>query len=207
MELSQIFDLTAIIISTILLMVTFGTVIFAKRNLLAIDSPRLVVTNVKDRNTRETGEKQHFIKASVKNFGEGIALRTYLIVITKNKKHFLSKPLVTLERDDCGELEVDIGFKNEVKKAFIITHDFFDGYYKVDVNTKFDNSHLYSMVRPVKRISSYGLTKNRINRWMKKAKKQGNTYPDLVERKHKKEIEGLKAQFGDRMFVSKDNDK
>lgn len=207
MELSQIFDLTAIIISTILLMVTFGTVIFAKRNLLAIDSPRLVVTNVKDRNTRETGEKQHFIKANVKNFGNGIALRTYLIVITKNKKHFLSKPLVTLERDDCGELEVDIGFKNEVKKAFIITHDFFDGYYKVDVNTKFDNSHLYSMVRPVKRISSYGLTKNRINRWMKKAKKQGNTYPDLVERKHKKEIEGLKAQFGDRMFVSKDKDK
>ncbi|WP_019414502.1 hypothetical protein [Paenisporosarcina sp. TG20] len=172
MELSQTLDLTTIIISIILLMVTFGTVIFAKRNLQAIDSPRLVVTNVKDRLTRETGEEQHFIKASVKNFGNGIALRTYLIVITKNKKHFLSKPLVTLERDDCGELEVDIGFKNEVKKAFIITHDFFDGYYKVDVDTKFDNSHLYSMVRPVKRISSYGLTKKRINRWMKKAKKQ-----------------------------------
>lgn len=206
MELSQIFDLTAIIISMILLVVTFGTVIFAKRNLQAIDSPRLVVTRVKDKMTRENGEEQHFIKASVKNFGSGIALRTYLIVITKNKKHFLSKPLVTLERDDCGELEVDIGFKNEVKKAFIITHDFFDGYYKVDVDTEFDNSHLYSMVRPVKRISSYGLTKKRINRWMKKAKKQGNTYSDLVESKQKKEIEGLKAQFGDKMFVPKDKD-
>lgn len=58
MELSQIFDLTAIIISTILLVVTFGTVIFAKRNLQAIDSPRLVVTRVKDKMTIENGEEQ-----------------------------------------------------------------------------------------------------------------------------------------------------
>jgi hypothetical protein len=39
---------------------------------------------------------------------------------------------------------------------------------------------------------------------MKKAKKQGNTYPDLVERKQRKEVEGLKAQFGDKMFVPRD---
>jgi hypothetical protein len=127
-----------------------------------------------------------------------------LIVITKNKKYHLSKPLVTLERDNSGELEVDIGFRNEVKKAFIIIHDFFDAYYKIDVDTKFDNSHLYSMVKPVKRISSYGLARKGINRWMKKAKKQGNTYLDLVERKQRKEIEGLKAQFGDKMFVPRD---
>ncbi|WRP06880.1 hypothetical protein U9J35_01545 [Rossellomorea aquimaris] len=207
MELSQIFDLTAIIISTILLVVTFGTVIFAKRNLQAIDSPRLVVTRVKDKMTRENGEEQHLIKANVKNFGNGIALRTYLIVITNKKKHFLSKPLVTLEREGGGELEVDIGFSNQVKKAFIVTHDFFNGYYKVEVDTKFDNSHLYSMVKPVKRISSYGLTRKRINRWMKKAKKEGNTYTDYIEKKKKDEIERLKAQFGDKAFIPNDKDE
>ncbi|MGG1632351.1 hypothetical protein [Rossellomorea sp. NRS-1567] len=205
MDTNQIFNLASIIINVILLMVTTGTVLFAKKNLQAIDSPRLVITNVRDK--RISKEEQRLIRVNVKNFGKGIALRTYLLVKTKEKQIHLSKPLVTLEKSDEGELLVDIGLRNEVEKAFIVTHDFFNDYYKVNVDTKFDNSHLYSMVKPVKRISSRGLARIQINRWMKKAKKQGNTYPDIVEEQRRKELDDIKAQFKDMTFVPNEKEE
>ncbi|MCP3026908.1 hypothetical protein [Halobacillus sp. A5] len=203
MNTSEIFNLITILVNISLLLVTIGTVLFAKRNVQAIDSPRLVVTRTNNKLTRKDGEQQ-FIKVRVKNFGNGIALRTYLIVITEDKQCHLSKPLATLENSSTDEIEVEVGFRDEVRKAFVVSNDFFNDYYKLQVNVKFDNSHLHSMVEPVRKVAKYGISRVMIYYWMKKAKKQGNTYPDLIERQRKKELKEIREKLGGMVFVPKD---
>ncbi|MYL44406.1 hypothetical protein GLV94_01995 [Virgibacillus halodenitrificans] len=194
MEIEQTFNLTTIIINLLLLFVTIGTVLFAKRNIQAIDSPRLVVINVRDKLSRKERE-QHLIRVNVKNFGNGIALRTYLILITKNKQYYLSKPLVTLGNNDSGELSSEIEFRDEVKKAYVITQDFFNDYYKVKVDINFDNSHLHTLIKPIKRVAKYSISRWRINTWLRKCKKQGHTYPDFVQQHRDIEVKKLKESM------------
>lgn len=204
MNTSHFFNLITIILNISLLLVTFGTVLFAKRNVQAIDSPRLVATRTNNKLTRKNGEQQ-FLRVKVKNFGSGVALRTYLIAITKDKKCHLSKPLATLEESATDEIEVEIGFRDEIRKAFVVSNDFFNDYYKLQINVEFNNSNLHSMDRPVKKVFKYGLSRVKINYWMKKAKKQGNTYPDLIRRQREKEIKEIKEKFDGMVFVPKDN--
>ena len=134
-------------ISALLVIVTIWMALVAYRNLNAIDSPRLVVTHVSEKHSGKE-EKHHYVKAIVKNYGSGVALKTYLLVKDSNNQYYQSKPLVGLRSGGDSELLVDIDVKEEVKDAIVITQDFFNSIYRVKVDTSFDNSHLHNMAEP-----------------------------------------------------------
>lgn len=70
-------DYISLGINLFLMIITLSAVFYAKRSLIASDSPRVVVTNYKK---RISSTDDYFFTASinVKNFGNGVAIKTFV---------------------------------------------------------------------------------------------------------------------------------
>ncbi|SFL39144.1 hypothetical protein SAMN04487943_101314 [Gracilibacillus orientalis] len=200
-------------INIILVLITLGTVIYAKKNVIATDSPRVIITNYKETYSHKD---ENFFKVgvSVKNFGNGVAIKTFLLLIVvdkqKRKHYFLSKPISGLESKMIRETEIELTreqISNEMitsmespKKyvgAFVISQDFFNNLYWSPITFTKNEIHLQDFVIPINRISKLSLKYRIVKRQIKKTKKQKNTYVDRISNN------GIVIENIDQKFIKK----
>ncbi|OAL91710.1 hypothetical protein AY610_04360 [Bacillus velezensis] len=190
-----------LIISSFAALISLSSYFLTRKNLQINDAPRLIASNIKKRleNQKVT------ISFEVKNYGKGVALKTFLIITVKggNKKgdqHYLSKPLVTLEPGKTGVLEIVFKKKeteDQISGAILVSQDFFDNFHITETNLQFNNQHLKEFSKPVKQISKIlrMCTHRRIRKMMNLASDQGNTAVDRKQKEQKEIIEELQKAF------------
>lgn len=188
-----------------LVILSLCTVLYARKTYLATNTPRIIVKSTKYSSTRDKGDTLVF---HIKNFGKGIAVKTYLILEYKDGSevtNYLSKPEVTIETDEEREIRFNftedgiLDFKNLT--GFIFSQDFSGGFYyvKLDLSQSFSNQHLKEFdksVRPINRFAN-PLKFRKMKTSMKRAIEQRNTYVDVVERAHEK----LHSAINDEQFL------
>lgn len=192
-------------------MITLGAVIYAKKSLLANDAPRILVTNYQEKISRN--DDDHFeARVRVKNFGNGVAVKTFLLFITDDrgvKHYFLSKPIVSLESKCEAEAEIilskddisheminSISDKKKPAGAFLISQDFFNNLYYSFISLAQDDSHLKDFSVPIRQVSKFHPIYRFIRGFIKKANKQKNTYTHRIGRKNSKMLKELEQMMG-----------
>ncbi|MDE1415110.1 hypothetical protein PVM66_16190, partial [Bacillus licheniformis] len=84
-----------------LVLLSFFTVLYARKTYLATNTPRIVVKKIK--HIRSRG-KDPIFECNIKNYGKGIAVKTFLVLEFKEglfkTTSFLSKPEVTIATDE-----------------------------------------------------------------------------------------------------------
>jgi hypothetical protein len=180
------------------------TLIIASKNFQVADSPRLVVTNRKETQSREKEKLIYEVGVIVKNYGNGVALRTYLMAETVDGQFHLSKPTKTLTTDQTEEIKLNIRSRKNVKKAYVLTQDFFNNIYFLHFDYNFfNNSHLNTFVSPVKKTMKYGLKFWQLKFFMWRARNQRNTYPDQVRREAEETIKRIEEEFNIKPQIKK----
>jgi len=174
-----------------LVLLSFFTVLFARKTYLATNTPRIVVEKTTFRQSRQKAPE---IECNIKNYGKGIAVKTFLILEYKKgilkKTSFKSKPEVTISENEERILRItlnpeDKNIRRDQFTGFVVSQDFTGGYYYVKLKYK-KNEHLKTFDKPVQPINKFlNLIKFlKIKYSMRRADKQGNTYVDLAEKKY-----------------------
>lgn len=184
-----------------LVLLSFFTVLYARKTYLATNTPRIVVKKIK--HIRSRG-KDPIFECNIKNYGKGIAVKTFLVLEFKEglfkTTSFLSKPEVTIATDE--ERVIRIIFNTAKMKVnlrelsgFIISQDFSGGYYyvKLKSNKKINNQHLIEFDKPVRPINPFlnPFKFIKMKYSIRRAVKQGNTYIDSKGKKHRQLLEAL----------------
>ncbi|MDE1421491.1 MULTISPECIES: hypothetical protein [Bacillus] len=184
-----------------LVLLSFFTVLYARKTYLATNTPRIVVKKIK--HIRSRG-KDPIFECNIKNYGKGIAVKTFLVLEFKEglfkTTSFLSKPEVTIATDE--ERVIRIIFNTAKMKVnlrelsgFIISQDFSGGYYyvKLKSNKKINNQHLIEFDKPVRPINPFlnPFKFIKMKYSIRRAVKQGNTYIDSKGKEHRQLLEAL----------------
>lgn len=184
-----------------LVLLSLCTVLYARKTYLATNTPRIVVKKIKHIWSRG---KDPIFECNIKNYGKGIAVKTFLVLEFKEglfkTTSFLSKPEVTIATDE--ERVIRIIFNTAKMKVnlrelsgFIISQDFSGGYYyvKLKSNKKINNQHLIEFDKPVRPINPFlnPFKFIKMKYSIRRAVKQGNTYIDSKGKKHRQLLEAL----------------
>lgn len=175
-----------------LVLLSFFTVLFARKTYLAMNTPRIVVEKTTFRKSRPMAPE---FECNIKNYGKGIAVKTFLILEYKKgilkKTSFKSKPEITISENE--ERIIRITFNEEENNirmdqftGFVVSQDFSGGYYYVKLRYKkrASNEHLKKFDKPVQPINKFlnPFKSCKVRRSMKRADTQRNTYVDLKEK-------------------------
>lgn len=186
-----------VIINLLLVLVTFLTVLYAKKTLHMEYSSQVIVHRYAWGYDIKR-EKPQYWEVLVKNVGKGYIVKAFILLSVKHKKkynlfklYYLSKPVVELtpgeERKILLELwdeELKKGYFNKAKLE-VIYQDSLGNIFAVKPKIKDWNSHLETFDKLPKKMSKLG-----VRYWlyiikMKIAKKQGNTSPEMLRREIK----------------------
>ncbi|WP_280768034.1 hypothetical protein [Salipaludibacillus daqingensis] len=191
-------------INFVLVLVTFGALMYSRRQNLIYDSPRLVI--------RSTGyvmkqDKQKMeASCTVTNAGNGVALQTFLLIkidTVDQDYYYLSKPENIIRpfelQDRIFELTIDKPNDVNIKKSMefiVISIDFFENLHVATGKFPTQNEHLENLMTPTKHISKMNYRYHYYKKGMEIAKEQGNTYVNEKEEQYKRRLKELDEIFG-----------
>jgi hypothetical protein len=141
-------------ISFFLLLVAIFAYIVAREQLLANDSPRIVIKNHYYKIS--IGEDNYF-KVKIENVGNGICLDAIYLIRTNHgflkKRYYISKPTRIIKPHEDREVIVDIDSAtntDKVKRMFVFMDFFGRKYLAGDFVADVENSHLKSLSKKLK---------------------------------------------------------
>lgn len=186
-----------VIINLLLVLVTFLTVLYAKKTLHMEYSSQVIVRRYAWGYDIKR-EKPHYWEVLVKNVGKGYIVKAFILLSVKHKKkynlfklYYLSKPVVELNPGEERKILLEL-WDEELKKGYfnkakleVIYQDSLGNIFAVKPKIKDWNSHLETFDKLPKKMSKLG-----VRYWlyiikMKIAKKQGNTSPEMLRREIK----------------------
>lgn len=186
-----------VIINLLLVLVTFLTVLYAKKTLHMEYSSQVIVRRYTWGYDIKR-EKPHYWEVLVKNVGKGYIVKAFILLSVKHKKkynlfklYYLSKPVVELNSGEERKILLEL-WDEELKKGYfnkakleVIYQDSLGNIFAVKPKIKDWNSHLETFDKLPKKMSKLG-----VRYWlyiikMKIAKKQGNTSPEMLRREIK----------------------
>lgn len=193
-------ELISTILSVVLVFIAFYALVVAKEQLIANDSPRLLIQRHQYKTS--IGENDNFIKIEVRNFGNGMCLDGIFLIKRKNKlfnsNYYISKPTRVIEPKQKKEvlLDLDSSFDLDKVERMFVYKDFFGREYLAgDYSLDFNNSHLKVLSKKAKILTWYKWDYWKYRLWQCMAIKQGNTYADKLNSTKKESLEKLISEY------------
>lgn len=218
-------DWVSIAVNVILVIITLGTVVFASKSLYMEHGGQGSIEKETFRiNNRDTEDIIYSWGVDFLNVGKRDILKVFLLAIIPidgkkfKKKYILSKPLLLIKPDEQKSIRIElsseeINYDSDDVDNVTLEIIYQDALYKTYImksNLKGEkriNQHLETFLKPPKRIWLPRFITYFKYKWkMWRVKKQGNTYPRLLEEKHKKLHEMFQQGFSNIEFIPVDNE-
>lgn len=190
-------EIGAVIVASISLLISLFSYYLAYKAYVFSASPSLIFKDV-------TFITDQGITAQLMNIGNGFCSKTFIIIKTKSKEVFLSKPIMDIKPG--GMVNIEVTWVNKLKgkefnNIFLYTLDANGNHFSVKLEERKKNKHLVRFGNRMKSANWIGICSlfNRIHKelLMRKAIKGENTYRDKL--KDTNEIPDLLDEINNRL--------